>query len=318
MRPEPSIDFPSLASLNGPRIRSRIGSLALVILAVAAAPTWAAPPLPVDFRREILPILSENCFLCHGPDARTRKADLRLDLKESALRKNDPIIVPGNSRESELIRRITSDDPDERMPPRKSGKTLAARQVELLTRWIDQGASWSQHWAFEPPRRGTPPAVRNRIWPRNPIDAFLLARLEAEKLTPSPEAEPTTLIRRVSLDLTGLPPTPAEVEAFLADGSPGAYEALVDRLLASPEYGQRMAMDWLDGARYADTNGYQNDFARTMWPWRDWVIAAFNANQPFDRFTIDQIAGDLLPGATQAQRIATGFNRNNRTVTEAG
>ena len=278
----------------------------------------AGTPEPVNFRRDILPILSDNCFRCHGPDSKSRKAELRLDVKESALRKTDPVVVPGQSGESELIRRITSTDPEEIMPPRKSGKTLAAHQIELLKQWIDQGASWSKHWAFEPPQRKRPPSVRDRSWPKNPIDAFVLARLEAERLAHSEEAQRATLIRRVSLDLIGLPPSPEEVDAFLADRSADAYERLVDRLLASPAYGERMAMDWLDGARYADTNGYQNDFARTMWPWRDWVINAFNANQPFDQFTIDQIAGDLRPGASLSQRIATGFNRNNRTVTEAG
>ncbi len=228
------------------------------------------------------------------------------------------MIVPGKSKSSELIQRITSDDPEQLMPPRKSGKTLTPQQIARLKNWIDQGASWSNHWAFEPPYRKNPPLVRDQNWAKNPIDAFILARLEAEKLSPSPEAEHTMLVRRVSLDLTGLPPFPAEIDTFLSDCSPNAYERLVDRLLASPAYGERVAMDWLDGARYADTNGYQNDFARTMWPWRDWVINAFNANQPFDQFTIDQIAGDLRPGASLAQRIATGFNRNNRTVTEAG
>ena len=278
----------------------------------------AADPSPIDFRREILPILSDHCFLCHGPDSKTRKADLRLDVKEGALRPKGPVIVPGKSAESELFRRISSTDPDEVMPPRKSGKALSPRQVDLLKAWIDRGATWSRHWAFEPPKRLSPPMVKEPGWARNPIDVFILHRLESEKLAHSPPTARGTLIRRVFLDLTGLPPSPRDVEAFVADNSPDAYERLVDRLLASPSYGERMAMDWLDGARYADTNGYQNDFARTMWPWRDWVIAAFNANQPFDRFTIEQIAGDLLPGATQSQRIATGFNRNNRTVTEAG
>jgi hypothetical protein len=294
--------------------------MVLVVLAGSmlsgSRPAGAAEP--VDFRRDIQPILSDNCFLCHGPDSKTRKADLRLDVKDGALRKADPVIVPGKSGESELIARITCTEPDELMPPRKSGKALTPHQIELLKTWIDQGASWSKHWAFESPHRTTPPAVKQHGWPKNAIDAFVLARLEAEKLAPSSEAERTKLIRRVSLDLTGLPPTPAEVDAFLADPAPDAYDRLVDRLLASPVYGERMAMEWLDGARYADTNGYQNDFARTMWPWRDWVIASFNANQPFDRFTVDQLAGDLLPGATRSQRIATGFNRNNRTVTEAG
>jgi hypothetical protein len=294
--------------------------LVVLLLACGAipGPVRAGDPGSLDFRRDILPILSEHCFLCHGPDSKTRKADLRLDVKEGALRTSDPVIVPGKSGESELILRIVSEDPDEVMPPRKSGKALAPRQIELLKTWVDQGAPWSRHWAFEQPRRHGPPAVKRPEWSRNPIDAFVLARLEKDRLSPSATAAKATLIRRVSLDLTGLPPSPREVDDFLADPSPDTYEKLVDRLLASPGYGERMAMDWLDGARYADTNGYQNDFARTMWPWRDWVIAEFNANEPFDRFTIEQIAGDLLPGATLAQRIATGFNRNNRTVTEAG
>ena len=265
-----------------------------------------------------LPILSENCLLCHGPDAKSRKADLRLDLKESALRTADPIIVPGKSSDSELFQRIGSRDPDEQMPPPKSGKKLTSRQIDLLKKWIDQGAAWGKHWAFEPPARPRPPSVRNRSWPRNPIDEFVLARLETEGLSPSPRAGQTTLIRRLALDLIGLPPTPEDVDAFLASPVSRDVEALADRLLASPHYGERMAMDWLDGARYADTNGFQNDFARTMWPWRDWVIAALNRNQPFDQFLIEQVAGDLLPGASLSQRIATGFNRNNRTVTEAG
>ncbi|ODU01649.1 MAG: hypothetical protein ABS79_01350 [Planctomycetes bacterium SCN 63-9] len=273
---------------------------------------------PVVFSRDILPILSENCFQCHGPDHKSREADLRLDTQEGALRKVDPVIVAGQSGQSELIERIISQDVDEVMPPPKSGKKLTQSQIDLLKRWIDQGAPWGKHWAFESPKAALPETIRDQSWPRNPIDQFILARLESENLGPSPEASKATLIRRVTLDLTGLPPTTAEVDAFLADPSPGAYEALVDRLLASPAYGERMATDWLDGARYADTNGYQNDFARTMWPWRDWLIHAFNDNQPFDQFVIDQIAGDLRPGATLAQKVATGFNRNNRTVTEAG
>ncbi len=299
-------------------IQGTAGMLALLVLATVAIAARTDDPGRVDFRKEVLPILSENCFLCHGPDSGTRKADLRLDTKEGALRAKDPVIVPGKSDESEVFLRVASHDADEIMPPRKSGKKLTSAQVEVLRKWIDQGATWTGHWAFEPPRRPAPPAVKDRGWPRNPIDAFVLARLETEKLAHSPEASRATLIRRVSLDLTGLPPTPEEVDRFVDDPSPDAYERLVDRLLASPAYGERMAMDWLDGARYADTNGYQNDFARTMWPWRDWVIAAFNANQPFDQFTIEQIAGDLLPKPTLSQRIATGFNRNNRTVTEAG
>ncbi len=273
---------------------------------------------PVSFSREVLPILTENCFLCHGPDAKTRKANLRLDVRESALREKDPIIVPGKSGESELIDRLLSHDPETVMPPARSGKKLSPEQIKLLTRWVDEGARWGKHWAFEPIGKPEPPRVRDESWVRNPIDRFVLARLEAEGLKPSAEADKVTLIRRLSLDLTGLPPAPAEVDAFLADTSPGAYDSLVDRLLRSPRYGERMAMDWLDDARYADTNGFQNDFARTMWPWRDWVIDAFNRNQPFDQFIVEQVAGDLLPNSTLAQKIATGFNRNNRTVTEAG
>jgi hypothetical protein len=272
----------------------------------------------VSFSRDVLPILSENCLLCHGPDAKVRKADLRLDVKESALRSKEPIIVPGKSGESELIRRIESDDPEELMPPPKSGHTLTGAQKETLRRWVEQGAKWGKHWAFEVPTRPELPNPKDAGWLRNPIDRFVLIRLDDTGLRPAPEADRATLIRRLSLDLTGLPPTLAELDAFVTSQSPKAYEELVDRLLASSHYGERMAMDWLDAARYADTNGYQNDFARTMWPWRDWVIEAFNRNLPFDQFIIEQIAGDLLPGAALSQRVATGFNRNNRTVTEAG
>jgi hypothetical protein len=269
---------------------------------------------PVRFGRDILPILSENCFKCHGPDEKARKAKLRLDTHEGALK----VIVPGKAAASELVRRINAAPGDGHMPPARSNRTLTAEQKALLKRWIDQGGAWGKHWAYEPPQRPDLPAVKNAGWVRNAIDRFVLARLEKEGLAPTPEADKATLLRRVTLDLTGLPPTLEEIDAFLADETPGAYERVVDRLLASPRYGERMAAAWLDGARYADTNGYQNDFARTMWPWRDWVIDAFNANMPFDRFTIEQIAGDLLPHPTLRQRIATGFNRNNRTVTEAG
>jgi hypothetical protein len=297
---------------------SLLVAIGAFILAGTAALVHAGETDAVSFSRDVLPILSENCLICHGPDVKARKADLRLDVKESALRTKEPIIVPRKSTESELIRRIQSADADEMMPPPKSGRKLRPRQKETLRRWVDQGARWGKHWAFEPPLRTDPPRVKNATWVRNPIDAFVLARLEEEGLSPEAQADRPTLIRRLSLDLTGLPPTPAEVDAFVASASDRAYEELVDRLLASAHYGERMAMDWLDAARYADTNGYQNDFARTMWPWRDWVIVAFNRNQPFDRFIIDQIAGDLVPGSTPAQKLATGFNRNNRTVTEGG
>src|SRR5439155_1710926 len=197
------------------------------------------------------------------------------------------------------------DADDGRMPPPKANRTLTAAQKELLRRWVNEGAPWGKHWAYAAPRRPGLPAVKDVAWARNALDRFVLARLEKEGLAPSPEAARETLLRRVTLDLTGLPPTPREVATFLADGSPDAYEKVVDRLLASPRYGERMALDWLDAARYADTNGYQNDFARTMWPWRDWVIDAFNKDLPFDRFAVEQLAGDLLPGSTRDQKIAT-------------
>jgi mono/diheme cytochrome c family protein len=283
----------------------------------AVAASAAAPPA-VDFRRDVLPILADHCFACHGPDAHARKANLRLDQAAGALRQQDPVIVPGRSAESEVIIRVTSDDPDERMPPPRKGRTLSPAQVDCLKRWIDEGALWGRHWAFEPPRAQVPPFPPGRTWPRNPIDAFVLARLDSQGLKPSPEAPRTTLIRRVTLDLTGLPPTPSEVDAFLQDGSADAYERVVDRLLQSPRFGERMASRWLDAARYADTNGYQNDGERVMWRWRDWVIAAYNRNLPFDQFTIEQLAGDLLPNPTLDQLIATGFNRNHRGNAEGG
>jgi hypothetical protein len=290
--------------------------LAVIVVSRCGAPCRAAEP--VDFRRDVLPILSDNCFQCHGPDGKARKADLRLDLKDAALRAKDPVVIPGRSAESEVFLRVASAEPDEVMPPPKSGRKLTPSQIATLKRWIDEGAKWQGHWAFEPVRRPEAPELRDGSWARNPIDRFVMRRLEAEGLRPAPEADRTTLIRRVTLALTGLPPAVKDVDAFLADTRPDAYERVVARLLDSSAYGERMAMDWLDVARYADTNGYQNDFARTMWPWRDWVISAFNRNQPFDQFIVEQVAGDLLPGASLAQRIATGFNRNNRTVTEAG
>jgi hypothetical protein len=288
-----------------------------LVLAVLAAPLSAADP-PVDFAREVLPVLSEYCFACHGPDAKARKADLRLDTKEDALRTEGPVIVPGKSADSELIRRILSDDADEVMPPPKTKKKLTPKQVETLKRWVDEGAKWGRHWAFVLPKRGEVPKIKSQFPVRNPIDAFVFARLEREGLKPSPEASRETLIRRVTLDLTGLPPTPAEVDAFLKDKSPDAYEKVVDRLLASPRYGERMVWEWLDAARYADSNGYQGDSERTMWPWRDWAIRALNADMSFDQFTIWQLAGDLLPDATTEQKLATGFLRNHMINGEGG
>jgi hypothetical protein len=290
----------------------------LLVMACGAARLSAAEPARVNFSRDILPILSDNCFFCHGPDPNNRKADLRLDTKEAALRTKDPIIVPGKSGESELILRVTSDDNEERMPPPKSNRQITPQQIELLKRWIDEGAVWGKHWAYEAPQRPPLPAVKSVAWPVNSIDRFVLARLEQEGLSPSQAAAKETLIRRVTLDLTGLPPTPEEIDAFLRDGSAQAYETLVDRLLKSPHYGERMAWEWLDAARYADTNGYQGDPTRSMWYWRDWVIDALNKNMPFDQFTIEQLAGDLLPEPTRPQLIATGFHRNHMINGEGG
>ena len=280
-------------------------SLLVPSLASAAEPK-------VDFAREVLPILSDNCFKCHGPDEGSRKADLRLDVKKDALESGS--IVPGNAAKSELIRRLKPDDATELMPPAKSNKTLTPQQIATLTKWVDQGAEWGTHWSFVPVKRPAVPAGAFA----NPIDAFVAERLVREKLTFSPEADKPRLLRRVTLDLTGLPPTPKEVEDFVKDDSPKAFETVVDRLLASPRFGERMAWDWLDAARYADSNGYQGDGERTMWPWRDWVVKSFNENLPYDRFTVQQIAGDLLPNATREQILATGFNRNHMINGEGG
>jgi hypothetical protein len=276
----------------------------------------------ISFNRDIRPILSENCFYCHGPDAQKQKAELRLDLRDAALKGGESgkaAIQPGKPTESEVIKHILSTDPEEHMPPKKSGKTLKPEQIELLKQWIAEGAEYQGHWAFLKPQRPVVPEIRNpKSEIRNPIDAFVYARLEKEKLAPSPEAARETLIRRVSLDLTGIPPTPEEVDAFLNDRAPDAYEKVVDRLLASPRYGERMAAQWLDFARYADSNGFQEDSSRQMFSWRDWVIGAFNRNMPFDQFTIEQLAGDILPNATTDQIVATGFNRNHRLNGEGG
>jgi hypothetical protein len=272
----------------------------------------------VDFSRDIKPILSDTCYKCHGPDAAQRKADMRLDLQSVALadERVPVIIVPGAPGKSELWRRISSDDPDLQMPPPSADRTLSDEQRELIGRWIKQGASWQDHWSFVMPRR---PALPTRSpWIGNAIDSFVLARIEQAGLKPSPRAELETLIRRVTLDLTGLPPTQQELDAVLADKAPDAYERLVDRLLNSPRYGERMAIVWLDAARFADTSGYQTDGARSMWRWRDWVISSFNRNQPFDEFSIEQLAGDLLPDPTPDQIVATGFNRNHRSNSEGG
>ena len=276
----------------------------------------------VDFDRDIRPILSDRCYTCHGPDDQQRKSPLRFDTEDGAyadLNSGGKAIVPGDPAASKLIERITSDHPVLRMPPAYAGQdALPEAEIAKLRQWIAEGAPWAGHWSFQAPRRHEAPEVSRPDWVRTPIDAFVLAKLDAEGFEPSPEADRATLLRRLSLDLTGLPPTPEEVKAFLADETPGAYERQVDRLLASPRYGERMAVPWLDAARYADTNGYQSDGVREMWRWRDWVIDAFNQNKPFDEFTIEQLAGDLLPNPTRDQLIATGFHRNLRTTAEGG
>jgi hypothetical protein len=284
------------------------------------SPPWPASKPSLDFDRDIRPILSENCFACHGPDAKARKADLRLDRKDDVFRDRGgyAIIVPGDPEASELIQRIQSDDPLEKMPPPKARKQLKPDQIGKLTRWVAGGAPWKEHWAYVAPERPKLPEVRDGSWPTSPIDRFILARLEAEGLPPAPEADKPTLIRRVTLDLTGLPPTPAEVDAFLADHSPEAYERLVDRLLNSPRYGEHMARFWLDAARYGDTHGLHLDNYREIWPYRDWVIRAFNRNEPFDQFIVEQVAGDLLPNPTLDQLIATGFERCHVSTNEGG
>jgi cytochrome c553 len=295
-------------------------------IVAAAAPindvkaTHNASGKPVDFNRDIRPILSDACFTCHGPEEKSRQGNLRLDTQDSAFveRNGYRIIVPGSSATSRLYQKISSKNDAFRMPPAWSGRSLTPGQIELFRQWIDQGAKWQSHWAFDPPKHRAIPQVKYKTWPKNPIDNFMLARLEAEGLKPSAEANKATLLRRVSFDLTGLPPSPAEVDSFVADKSPDAYEKRVEKLLQSPHYGERMAMQWLDLARYADTHGFHIDSLREMWPWRDWVIAAFNRNMPFDEFTTEQLAGDLLPNATLQQKIASGFNRNHMINFEGG
>lgn len=274
----------------------------------------------VDYQKQIRPLLSNLCYKCHGPDSHERKGGLRLDTKDGALGEVESggrAIVPGNLDKSLLVERINATDPDLVMPPPSLGKTLSGDQKKLLEQWIKEGADWKDHWAFLPPTRPEVPAVKGQEG-LSPVDSFIRAKLAASGMTSAPEADRTTLIRRVTLDLTGLPPTPEEIDAFLADTSPDAYEHLVDRLLQSPRYGEHMAHYWLDAARYGDTHGLHLDNYRSMWPFRDWVINAFNENMPFDQFTIEQLAGDLLPTPTEDQRIASGFNRCNVTTSEGG
>ncbi|MGL4463877.1 MAG: PSD1 and planctomycete cytochrome C domain-containing protein [Planctomycetia bacterium] len=289
--------------------------------AVAALPAAAAPV--VDFNRDVRPILSNHCFQCHGPDAAQRQAGLRLDTPEGAalaLPSGGRAVVAGDSHVSAMMARLTTKNADELMPPPETGKPLSAGQIETLRRWIDDGAKWRGHWAFEKPTRFDPPTatVSKDGAVRHPIDRFLDARIEADGLTPTPEADRTTLIRRATYDLTGLPPTPAEIDAFVADASPRAYEELIDRLLASPRFGEHLGRYWLDAARYGDSHGLHFDNERSLWPYRDWVIRAFNDGVPFNRFVVEQVAGDLLPNATREQKVASGFNRCNVTTSEGG
>ncbi|HAY82674.1 MAG TPA: hypothetical protein DCY79_22935 [Planctomycetaceae bacterium] len=288
------------------------GVCAILMLAVSVGAARAVET--VQFNRDIRPILADHCFHCHGPDSASRKAELRLD-EEAAMRE---VVEAGDAAASELIARITHTDREQRMPPADAEQPLSQDEIALLTRWVEQGAKWEKHWAFVPPVVPALPQVQKESWVQNPIDRFVLSKLEAAGLQPSSRAKKTSLIRRVTFDLTGLPPTLAEIDDYLADESPHAFERVVDRLLKSPHYGERMASVWLDAARYADSHGYSLDRRRVMWPWRDWVIAAYNQNMAFDQFALEQIAGDLLPDATLAQQVATGFQRNHPIQSEGG
>lgn len=279
-----------------------------LLLTMAVAEAHSAD---VDFNRDVRPILSDKCFQCHGPDANSREADLRLDLREDAL----ATIVPGNPDKSELVLRVAHEDRDQRMPPPESPKQLSRREIRILRQWIAEGAEYAGHWSFQPISRPEPPVVVNGAWPTNAIDRFILKRLEREGLQPSPEADSRTLLRRLTLDLTGLPPTPEEYQAFERDPN---LEAAIDRLMKSPRYGEHMAWRWLDAARYADSDGYESDPLRNMWPWRDWVVEAFNSHMPYDQFIIEQLAGDQLENPSLRQVLATGFNRNHRLNNEGG
>lgn len=292
---------------------SRICLLAVLL---AGACDTAVAQKKLQYNRDVRPILLDTCFACHGPDSASRKADLRLDQREAAI--DMSAIEPGKPDESEMIRRILSDDPDEIMPPPETKKTLSAAQKQTLVDWISQGAEYELHWSYIPPVKAALPTVKNTAWGQNEIDRFILARLEAEGLVPNEEADRHTLARRVSLDLTGLPPAPELVDAFVTDHSPDAYEKLVDKLLESPRWGEHRGRYWLDYARYADTHGIHFDNYREMWSYREWVINAFNRNMSYDQFTIESLAGDLLPDATLDQRIGSGFNRCNMTTNEGG
>jgi len=302
--------------------------LCLAVTAVGAAAPAKPAAASIDFAKDIQPIFAERCYECHGE--KKQKSSFRLDVKTTAFAGGEsgkPAIVAGKSSDSALIRHVTSADPDEMMPPK--GDRLTAAQIATLKKWIDQGANWPEladskeskqkrHWAFKAPVKPAVPAVKNRPWIRNSVDNFILAKLEKEKLSPSPEADKVTLLRRLYIDLIGLPPTPQEVDAFLADNSKDAYKKVVEELLASPHYGERWGRHWLDAARYADSDGYEKDMSREVWPYRDYVVNAFNHDLPYNQFIIEQIAGDLLPNRTQDQIVATGFLRNSMVNEEGG
>ncbi len=312
---------PACARLGRFRSRPWIGWLVVLLAGGCGGLLRADEPAKIDFNFQIRPLLSDRCFRCHGPDSAARKAKLRLDTREGTFKPLDDgwaVVTPGNPARSELIRRIFTDDEDDHMPPPDSNLKLSDAEKELLKRWVAEGAEYKSHWAFIPVGKVTPPQPRNAHWIHNPIDAFVLARLDKENLQPAPTASRETLIRRLAFDLTGLPPTLAEIDAFLADQSPEAYEKVVTRYLNSPAYGERMALDWLDLARFADTYGYQADVDCNLSPWRDWVIKAFNENLPYDQFLTWQLAGDLLPNPTRDQRLATAFNRLHRQTNEGG
>jgi hypothetical protein len=296
-------------------------TLYALTIATLAAPLFADEVPPLSFNQDIRPILADHCFACHGQDAAARKAGLRLDTSEGAiapLKSGHFAIVPGNVDGSTLLQRIATSDLDERMPPPDKGRGLNAEEIATLRTWISQEAPYEAHWAYVTPTKPAIPETTDTAWPKNDIDRFVLARLEAEGLAPAPPADRYTLLRRMSFDLVGLPPTPGEADAFAADKRPDALDWVLDRLLASPHYGEHQARYWLDLARYADSNGYHIDAPRSMWPYRDWVIRAYNQNMPFDQFTREQLAGDLLPDATLEQRIATGFHRNTMLNEEGG
>ncbi len=278
------------------------------------------PKESLRFDRDIRPILSDKCYACHGPDAKQRQGNLRLDTKMGALidRKENRVIIPHHPDESPLIQRINHDDISRRMPPIDYNRKLTQKDRQLLAQWVEEGAKWEDHWLYTPPSRPKLPSVKNNSWLNNEVDSFILNRLERAQVVPSPRADRHTLIRRLSFDLTGLPPAYADVETFVNDSNPMAYHKVIDQLLASPHYGERMALYWLDLVRYADTTGYHSDEDISIWPYRDYVIQAFNDNMPFDQFTRENLAGDLLENPTTWQKVASGYNRLNQTTAEGG